>query len=134
MVLDHRRPQRLQAVDLGGVKRFDPVHPAQAILNECCRCSRPPCTPVTAEEWKLPVHGFPSRRQVLADDLIRCHQLRAMKRADVLALLGEPDDQSADDVDWLIGDERDSFFQVDSEFLAISFKEGVVSKVEIAQG
>ena len=95
---------------------------------------RPPCTTVTAEEGKLPVHGFPSRRQVLADDLIRCHQLRAMTRADVLALLGEPDDQGADEADWLIGDERDSFFQVDSEFLAISFKDDVVSKAEIAQG
>jgi hypothetical protein len=33
-----------------------------------------------------------------------------------------------------IGLERDSFFQVDNELLVISFKNDLVSKVEIAQG
>jgi hypothetical protein len=95
---------------------------------------RPPCTKVTTEEWNTPGGGFPTRRQVLADDLIRCHQLLGMSRTAVLGLLGEPDDQSAREVDWDIGLERDSFFQVDDEFLTVSFKHDLVSKVEIVQG
>jgi hypothetical protein len=95
---------------------------------------RPPCANVTAEEWNLPGDRFPTRRQVLADDLIRCHLLLKMSRANVVTLLGEPDDQTAREVDWEIGLERDSFLQVDSEFLTITFKNDLVSKVEIAQG
>jgi hypothetical protein len=95
---------------------------------------RPPCTKVTAAEWKKPGGSFPTRRQVLADDLIRCHQLFKMKRADVLTLLGDPDEQDPHALYWDIGLERDSFFQVDNELLVVSFKNDLVSKVEIAQG
>jgi hypothetical protein len=92
---------------------------------------RPPCSAVhvTAEEWKRAVHdsspAFPSEMQILGDDLLRCKLLRGMRYAQVIRLLGRP--QESDRVRgkrtiyWEAGRERDSFFQLDSEYLTIRF-------------
>lgn len=100
---------------------------------------RPPCsaTTVTTEEWRRSRDGrggFPTLQQVLADDLLRCHLLRGLKEAQVRELLGKPDYFSRDRargeryLDWSVGPERDSFFQIDAE--AFSVRVGRDGRVE----
>jgi hypothetical protein len=77
---------------------------------------------------------FPSRLQVLSDDLIRCHQLRGKTYAQVHRLLGRADEGDSTFSAWVIGDERDSFFRVDSESLVLSFgRKGVLRSIRIVQ-
>jgi hypothetical protein len=76
---------------------------------------------------------------VLADDLIRCGQLRGKTYKVLTALLGRPDEQSkqngARSADRQIGLERDSFFQVDSEYLSLRFgRDGVLRSAHMTQG
>jgi hypothetical protein len=53
----------------------------------------------------------------------------------VQALLGAPDTRARRYLDWSLGAERDSMFQVDSEFLTIAFdRKGIVRSVTIEQG
>jgi hypothetical protein len=82
---------------------------------------------------------FPTRPQVLADDLIRCHLLRGMMVRQVRDLLGRPDGSSLERghrfLDYDIGPERDSFIQIDDEFLSIEFRrDGVFRHASIYQG
>ncbi len=88
---------------------------------------RPPCShsKVTARAWRRAgFAGFPTRRQVLADDLVRCRQLRGMRRSAVLDLLGKPDETDPHEAYWEVGEERDSLFQVDAESLTVRFDSG----------
>jgi|tagenome__1003787_1003787.scaffolds.fasta_scaffold20955160_3 hypothetical protein len=101
-----------------------------------CRQAR-----VTARSWGAAqrsfVHSrvFPSRLQMLSDDLIRCHQLRGKTSAQVRRLLGRPDEGGARYPIWWIGLERDSFFQVDSEYLQLVFRrDGIFRSISIEQG
>lgn len=93
---------------------------------------RPPCrqAAVTRLAWRRALgqrrlSAFPSRLQVLADDLVRCGQLDGERYAAVRALLGRPDTteivRGRRVADWELGLERDSFFQVDNEFLSLRF-------------
>jgi hypothetical protein len=69
--------------------------------------------------------GPPTRHQMLADDLLRCGQLKGKTYRQVIALLGRPSESPKDRTgryaDWPIGLERDSIFQVDSEYLSLTF-------------
>jgi len=98
---------------------------------------------VTAEGWARARASrsrvFPTRMQVYADDIIRCHVLAGKTYEDVIALLGKPDDDDLDrgrrELAWELGPERDSFFQVDSDFLLVVVgRDAVVSRVEQFQG
>jgi hypothetical protein len=89
---------------------------------------RYPCSEarVTRRAWAAAQRkgGFPSRLQVLADDLMRCRQLKGMTYHQVRALLGRTGhykDHGRWYLDFMIGDERDSFFQVDSESFVVEF-------------
>ncbi|HEV7750943.1 MAG TPA: hypothetical protein VGO71_05350 [Baekduia sp.] len=106
---------------------------------------RYPCTQahVSAKAWararRSPSSAFPSQQQVLADDLIRCGQLRGKTYKMLTALLGRPDEQSkqngARSAGWQIGLERDSLFQVDSEYLSLRFgRDGVLQSADMTQG
>jgi hypothetical protein len=101
---------------------------------------RPPCedSKVMRAAWRTATRArggrFPTRMQVLGDDLIRCHQLAGMTRAEVRALLG-PGNVTRKRLEWQIGPERGSFFQIDSEYLEIRFdRNGVFKKITLAQG
>ena len=103
---------------------------------------RYPCSQanVTAADWKRArastATTFPAEQQLLADDLIRCKQLKGKRYAAVRTFLGKPDEHTGrKELDYLLGDERDSMFQVDGEFLSVTFtSKGVVKAVEIYQG
>ena len=105
---------------------------------------RYPCSEahVSARAWRSARHethpGFPSRQQVLADDLIRCHQLRGKSRKQVDKLLGRPDfgthERGLVYLEYYLGPERDSFFQIDSESLSIVIgRNGIVHSAELHQ-
>jgi hypothetical protein len=81
---------------------------------------------------------FPTRLQVLSDDLLRCKQLKGMSHDQVIALLGQPDEQLVDKgkrvLNWDIGPERDSFFQIDDELLVLTFgQDQKLSSAEMVQ-
>jgi hypothetical protein len=92
--------------------------------------SRYPCSKatLTSEEWTGPSHEFPTRKQILSDDLIRCDLLAGMSISEVEALLGKPTHSYRSHGhayrDYVIGPERDSFFQIDPELLSIKFTRG----------
>lgn len=105
---------------------------------------RPSCAQsvVTAAAWREAGRwsdrhpdAFPNRRQLLADDLLRCRQLLGMPRAEVRALLGRPNlDSSRTHMSWAVGLERDSIFQVDGEVFSIAFgRDGRVRGVSFYQ-
>jgi hypothetical protein len=94
---------------------------------------------LTSQEWSGPSHEFPTRKQILSDDLIRCDMLAGMTVSDIEALLGEPTYSYTSDQhpyrDYEIGPERDSFFQIDPELLSIKFSpSGIFSEASIYQG
>lgn len=80
--------------------------------------------------------GFPSVRQLLADDLIRCDLLAGQSYDQVKRLLGPPDGgKPGKFLSYVLGLERDSFFQIDPELLYVTFaKDGQVSGLNIYQG
>jgi hypothetical protein len=89
--------------------------------------SRYPCrsSGALAEEWRGPTQEFPTRKQIVADDLIRCELLEGKGVEEVEALLGEPLynnlQRNGRFLGYTIGPTRDSFFQVDSEVLSLRF-------------
>ena len=99
----------------------------QRELSTLITASRYPCGQIgdIAEEWRGRSKGFPTRKQIVADDLIRCNALKGMSIDEVEALLGEPAYSSASDGNrfrgYVIGLQRDSFFQLDSEVLSLRF-------------
>ena len=105
---------------------------------------RYPCTDavVTSQAWTtaqtVGQSKFPTYEQVLTDDLIRCGQLVGLSRDQVTALLGPPDFRSTYQgstfLDYDIGPERDSFFQIDSEVLSVEIgPSGFFTRAEIYQ-
>lgn len=107
---------------------------------------RPSCddSVVTAAAWreagrwgKRHPDSFPNRRQLLADDLLRCRQLIGLRRSEVSALLGRPPhplDRGRDFMSWDVGLERDSFFQIDNEVFSVAFgRDGRVRAVRFYQ-
>jgi hypothetical protein len=106
---------------------------------------RPACSrsKVSAAAWKRASNSrsdaFPSELQVLSDDLIRCKQLRGKRYARVADLLGRPEEvdrlKGARTAYWQVGLERDSFFQLDSEYLTVRFdRNGRFRSARFTQG
>jgi hypothetical protein len=100
--------------------------------------SRYPCSEVgpIAEEWNGPTMEFPTRRQMAADDLIRCDLLAGATRAETVGLLGEPDYRSNGNrfLGYSIGLQRDSYFQIDPEVLSLRFtRDGAFREASIYQ-
>jgi hypothetical protein len=98
---------------------------------------------VTAEGWGRARASrsrvFPTRMQVYADDIMRCDILKGQTYEAVVALLGQPgsDDfyRGRRELTWEIGPERDSFFQIDSDFLLVELaRNGLVVRVDQFQG
>jgi hypothetical protein len=81
--------------------------------------------------------GFPTRRQMLADDLIRCHMLKGKNSAQVEEEIGAPEETSTSQgrtsFVYGLGRERDSFMQIDNESLLIEFTRDEVASVSIFQ-
>lgn len=101
---------------------------------------RYPCSlaKVTARQFEAPMHGFPNRRQLLADDLVRCHLLKRMTPHEVISIAGAPSERFTEEgrlsfVYWL-GPERDSLVQIDEEGLQIDFSGMRVRTARIFQG
>jgi hypothetical protein len=92
---------------------------------------RYPCSQahVTHRAWAVGSRStrslFPTPLQILADDLVRCHQLRGMRYRAVVRLLGRSYDEyqtgKYPDLIYGTGPERDSFIQIDSELLVLRF-------------
>jgi hypothetical protein len=102
---------------------------------------RYPCAEatLTSDDWNGPSRKFPTRKQILSDDLIRCDLLDGMTISEVEQLLGDPTKSytSHDHAyrDYVIGPERDSFFQIDPELLSIKFRlDGTFGGASIYQG
>jgi hypothetical protein len=72
--------------------------------------------------WDAQVADALHVRQRMADRLVDARGLQGKSRAQVVALLGEPDEpaDSVGDMVYVLGDER-SFLGIDSELLAIRF-------------
>ena len=102
------------------------LHWSTAIEARRYRCRDARVTPAAwAAARRFSLRAFPTRLQVLSDDLLRCKQLHGMAYPDVITLLGQPDEQFAEKrvtyFRWTIGLERDSFFQIDDELLTLTF-------------
>lgn len=103
---------------------------------------RYPCSQaeVTPSLFSVPTTGFPTRRQLLADDVIRCELLRSGDSSvEVEETLGPPDEkepEASGRVSFVygLGPERDSVVQVDSELLLIELKRDRVFSISIVQG
>src|SRR4051812_15290452 len=87
---------------------------------------RPRCAsvPVIWRGWRaarrrLSESPFPTRAQVIGDDILRCRLLRGLTRREIVRRLGRPDESERRALSYLVGPERDSFVQVDSESLVI---------------
>src|SRR4051812_49266199 len=77
---------------------------------------------------------FPREEQIFADDIIRCRLLAGMTRRQARRLLGRPDYRDRRFFDYVVGEERDSFIQIDSESLSIQFdKHGRFVSAQLAQ-
>jgi hypothetical protein len=101
---------------------------------------RYPCSRahVTAHLFAIQSRAFPSRRQMLADDVVRCDLVANLKPDAVTALLGPPEEryvrgQRTEFVYWL-GPERGSLVQIDPEGLAVEFAGERARHTEIFQG
>jgi hypothetical protein len=100
---------------------------------------RYPCTDthVSPQLFEPLEKGFPTRRQMLADDLIRCHLLKGKSPAEVEAEIGAPEEietnQGKTSFIYGLGRERDSFIQIDNESLLVEFADEEVASVVIFQ-
>lgn len=102
---------------------------------------RYPCSEarVTARAWRARGGwSFPTRQQVLADDLIRCGLLEGLSYRQVVRLLGPDHRESRRHgnryLEYGLGLERDSFFQVDAESLSVKIgRDGNVRSAELVQ-
>jgi hypothetical protein len=105
----------------------------KAILYRRYPCSEAVLTPDLFARWP---RGFPSLRQLLADDIIRCDLLAGRTYLQVRRLLGQPQyGKKGRYLSYVIGAERDSYFQIDPELLSVSFnKRGLFAGATIYQG
>jgi hypothetical protein len=110
-------------------------HPATEIL-----LGRYPCSKAHVNQglFTAPSHGFPTRRQMLADDVVRCKMLADSNPEDAIALLGPPDEQLEEGrltslIFWL-GPERQSLVEIDQEGLEVDFLNNRFNIAGIFQG
>ncbi|MGC1851794.1 MAG: hypothetical protein WA687_05075 [Solirubrobacterales bacterium] len=101
---------------------------------------RYPCSEahITSSLFAHHSKSFPSRRQMLADDLIRCNMLSGMSPQEVEDVIGPPDEQLDERghiyFDYLVGPERESIVQLDPEFLSVEIANGKVKEVSFFEG
>lgn len=95
-----------------------------------CRKAR-----VTPERFTTYERGFPTQRQLLADDIVRCGLLLGSPRESIENLVGPADSLGSASVTYRLGPERGSLFQVDDEILRIGWNgHGIVDSVGMYQG
>jgi hypothetical protein len=101
----------------------------RATQSTAIEARRYPCSQAgfSRAEWRRAVASFgsdrfPTRLQVLADDLVRCPSLRGMSRAEFVRYLGIRA-HGKRYVQFPVGDQRNSFMQTDPEYLQIKFDE-----------
>jgi hypothetical protein len=103
------------------------------------RFRRYPCSEahVTPSLFKHLGKSFPTRRQMLADDLIRCEMLADASTQEVESAIGPPDERAHKRghtyLYYLLGPERDSLFQIDSELFAVEVSGEKVKALSIVQ-
>jgi hypothetical protein len=82
--------------------------------------------------------AFPTRRQMLADDLVRCKTLTRASPDEIEGTIGPPDQRSTYKqvtyFTYFLGPERESLVQIDPEFLSVSILDEKVVRVSIDQG
>lgn len=100
-------------------------HPSTAIEARRYPCSE---ARVTRRAWSVAVHAmakdpFPSRLQVLGDDIVRCSLLKGKTYGQVAVMLsGRPGKRHHRRyVEFTAGEQRNSFMQTDPEYLHIEF-------------
>lgn len=113
-----------------------------AVLLRRYPCSQSEVTPglFAVSTRVFPTRRFPTRRQLLADDVLRCKLLLlGDELSKVEALLGPPDEtvmeaSSKQSLVYNLGPERDSVFQIDPEFLLVEISGGLATSISIEQG
>jgi hypothetical protein len=88
--------------------------------------------------WRRGLRGFPTLRQMVADDIIRCGLLDGRSRSFVEEVLGQPDYGSSSSstpyASYGVGLERTSYFQFDLEYLYVGYSaEGTVQRTFLYQ-
>ena len=100
-----------------------------AVLTLACGCQRTPH--FSTDLWLKE----PEERTAIVDELLETHELKGMTKADILVLLGTPDNEAGYFVEdnrfvyWL-GPER-GWMSIDSEWLLIDFENDVVVEYAI---
>lgn len=108
-------------------------------LTTSIRFKRYPCSKahVTPRLFEHHSKGFPTRRQMLADDLIRCEMLASASIEEVESMIGLPDERSDERnrtyLFYFLGPERDSLVQIDPELLGVEVSGGTVQTLFIFQ-
>lgn len=106
-------------------------------LSRVITYERYPCSEaiVNADLFSTDPRGFPTLRQLLADDVIRCDLVADNTFNDVKDLLGPADERTSRKyLYYQLGPTRDSVLPIDSEVLSIRFsKSGLVTDVGIFQ-
>ena len=84
----------------------------------------------STEQWQ----AEPAERTKIVDDLLENYSLVGMTEEEVLALLGQPSDETPfteqNTLYYYLGDER-GLISIDSEWLVITMEDGVVSSADI---
>jgi hypothetical protein len=102
---------------------------------------RYPCSEakVTPKLFGSAPRGFPTRRQLLADDVLRCSLLQPGDSVvEAEQMLGPADEEEPErdelSLIYSLGPERDSLVQIDPELLLIESKAGRITSVSMVQG
>lgn len=79
-------------------------------------------TRFVSADWKTPtlIHARDSIRMHMVDDLLGRYHLVGMTKAEVLSLLGRPDDTMYGAFEYYLGAER-GWLKIDDEILRVSF-------------
>jgi hypothetical protein len=83
--------------------------------------------------WKQSRHGRENLRGAMVRDLLRSHDLRGLRKDQIISLLGEPDYVNyvgEDDFSYSLGLEHGWF--PNDEILILKFHSGVVSEIRVA--
>lgn len=92
------------------------------------RLERYPCSEarVTPSLFKHHTRGFPTRRQMLADDLMRCEMLNGASLEELEGAIGPPDERSDERggsyLYYFLGPERDSLVRLTRSFSPSTYR------------
>jgi hypothetical protein len=102
---------------------------------------RYPCSEakVTPSLFGKPSTGFPTRRQLLADDVLRCELLKVGETLPEVEKVIGPADASEPEghhkiLSYLLGTERDSLIPIDPELLQLEVERGRLGGIAMVQG